>query len=465
MTETITADLCVIGAGAAGLSVAAGAAQLGRKTVLIEKGAMGGDCLNFGCVPSKALIAAASHAAAIRAAPAFGVEAGAPAIDFAAVMDHVHKVIAEIAPHDSAERFEGLGVKVIRARGAFIGPREAKAGDAFIRAKHFVIATGSSPLIPPIEGLADIPYLTNETVFGLRAPPDHLLIIGGGAIGAELAQAFRRLGPRVTLVEEKTLLGREDPEAVDLLRRALLAEGVALLEGERVKSVRRENNETTLDLGGRRIAGSHLLLAAGRRTEFDGLGLDKAGVATERGALRLDRRLRTTNPRIYAAGDAAGGAFTHVAGDHASTLIRNILFKIPAKRRDDLSPRVTYADPEIAAIGLSLAEARKIDKKAREARWSLSENDRARTDARADGFVKLVISRGRVLGASIVGKGAGDMIDLVAFAIANRMRLSAFTNYIAPYPTRGEAIKRAAGAAFTDALFSARTRALVRLLG
>lgn len=466
MTRMIACDLCVIGAGAAGLSIAAGAAQLGRKVVLVEKGEMGGDCLNFGCVPSKALIAAAARAADIRKAGEFGVTAGEPKIDFPKVMDHVHSVIAAIAPHDSQERFESLGVTVIREAGVFTGPRELAAGETLIRAKRFVIATGSSPAIPPIDGLKETPYLTNETIFALRTRPDHLIVIGGGPVGVEMAQAFRRLGAEVSLIDAATILNREDPEAVELIRRSLLADGVSLYENENIGGVRQEEGAIKVFIGERTISGSHLLIATGRRANVESLGLKKAGVSYTGRGVEANDRLQTSNPRIYAVGDAAGGLqFTHVAGDHASTVIRNILFKLPARRRDHLAPRAVYADPELAAVGLSESEARAMDAKARIVRAAFAENDRARAEREPDGFVKVATDRkGRILGATIVGRNAGDLIQPYALAIAEKMKIAAFANYIAPYPTRGEAAKRAAGAWYAPSLFSGRTRALVRFL-
>ena len=466
MTKKIAADLCIIGAGSAGLSIAAGAAQLGRKVVLVERGEMGGDCLNYGCVPSKSLIAAAAHAKAVREGAQFGVSAGEPQINFAKTMAHMRGVIAAIAPNDSQERFEKLGVKVIRDSAAFIGPRELKAGDAIIRAKHFVIATGAKAAIPPIPGLDSVPYLTNETIFANTVLPDHLLIIGAGPIGAEMAQAFRRLGSAVSVIDGATLLSRDDPEAVDVVRRAFLDEEIALYENQRVEAVRAENGRIALTVGGRTISGSHLLVAAGRNAIPEGLDVEKAGVRLSKTGIETNARLQTSNPRIYAAGDAAGGLqFTHLAGDHASTIIRNILFKIPAKRRDALTPRATYTDPELAAVGLSEKEALARNPKAKIVRWPFEENDRAQAERDTRGFVKAVTdAKGRILGATIVGHGAGDLIHGFSFAIANKMKISAFTNYIAPYPTRGEALKRAAGAWYAPTLFSGRTRALVRLL-
>lgn len=464
---TGVADICVIGAGSGGLSVAAGAAQLGRKVVLVEKAEMGGDCLNFGCVPSKALIAAARRAHAARESRAFGVAADTVSVDFGAVVDHVRRAIDAIAPHDSQERFEGLGCRVLRGAAHFVGPREVAVAGETIRARRFVIATGSSPLVPEIEGLSHVPYFTNETIFMNRRQPGHLLVLGGGPIGCELAQAFRRLGSRVTLVESQRLLGREDAEAASVVRSALEREGVALLEGATVAKASGGPDHVALDLAdGRVLRGTHLLVAAGRRANVDQLGLDKAGVAFTTRGITVDAGLRSvSNRRVFAVGDCAGGLqFTHVAGDHASTFVRRALFKLPSKRRDALAPRVTYTAPELAAVGIPESEAARGG--GRTVRWRFSDNDRAQAEGETDGFGKLFVdARGRILGATLVGEGAGDIIHLFAFAIANGLGARAFTNYIAPYPTRGEIAKRLAGSVFTSALFSARTRALVAALG
>ncbi|MCB2112823.1 MAG: FAD-dependent oxidoreductase [Parvularculaceae bacterium] len=467
MSDRISADICIIGAGSGGLSIAAGAAQLGRKVVLLEKGEMGGDCLNFGCIPSKALIAAASRAHNMRTAGAFGVSPVEPEIDFGAVMDHVHSVIAQIAPHDSQERFEGLGVIVIRAKGEFVSPRTIMAGDAVIDAKKFVIAAGSSPVIPPIPGIEDVSYFTNESIFENRARPEHLIVLGGGPIGIELAQAYMRLGARVSVVEADTILNRDDPDAVDVVRKALDRDGVKLYERTKVVSVSKSGSCVRIETGaGETIEGSHLLVAAGRRANLDGLGLEKAGVEFDGRNLKLNSRLQTTNKRIYAVGDVAGGMqFTHVAGDHASTAVRNILFKFPSGRRDNLAPRVTYCDPELASVGPSPREAAKFGKKVKIVRCDFADNDRARAERQTDGFLKAVIAEnGRILGATIVGEGAGEEIGLWSFAIANNLKIKAMASYIAPYPTRGEISKRAGGAYFTPTLFSDRTRRLVDIL-
>ena len=466
MAQTIKADLCIIGAGSGGLSVAAGAAMLGRKVVLIEKGEMGGDCLNTGCVPSKALIAAAARAQEMREAEKYGIASVEPQVDFAAVMDHVHGVIETIAPVDSQERFEGLGVTVIREHGEFTGPREVKAGDNIVKAKHFVIATGSTPFVPPIPGLDDVSYFTNETLFDNRVTPDHLIVIGGGPIGIEMAQAHRRLGAKVTVIEGGKILGRDDPELADIVRKRLVKEGVDIVEGGNAERVEKTLNGVRVTVGARAIEGSHLLIAVGRKPTVDGLNLKAAEVEYDKQGLKTDSRLRTTNKRIYAAGDVAGGPqFTHVAGYHASVLVRNILFKAPSKNNEHLAPHVTYCDPELAQVGLTEREARDRHGEIKIVRWPFSQNDRAEAERETDGLVKVVTDKkGHVLGAGIVGRGAGDLLQPWVLALSSKLKIRAFTDMIAPYPTRSEASKRAAGAWYSDTLFSDRTRFLIRLL-
>ena len=470
MSTTLAPDICVIGAGSAGLLVATGASQLGAETVLIEADRMGGDCLNTGCVPSKALIAAAHAAAAIRRAPRFGVDAGEPKVDFARVHDHVHGVIAAIAPTDSVERYEGLGVRVIAARARFTGPGTVIAGDATIRARRFVVATGARALVPPVPGLDAVPFLTNETVFDLTALPAHLLVMGGGPIGCELAQAFRRLGAAVTVVEMQAIMPKDDPEAVDVVRQRLRAEGVALLEGAKV--VRAEAGGAGIRLiveangAQQTVDGSHLLVAAGRKAGTEGLGLDAAGITHGRGGIAVDARLKTSNRRVYAIGDVTGGLqFTHMAGHHAGVVIKNALFRLPAKVETRAVPWVTYTDPELAQVGLGEAAARDRHGQIRILRAGFAENDRARTERAEDGFVKIVADRrGHVLGATIVGAHAGELIQPWILAIQSRLKLGAMAGMIAPYPTLGEAGKRAAGNFFTPLLFSGRTKAIVRFL-
>jgi len=472
MPNSIKADICIIGAGSGGLSLAAGAAQLGRAVVLIEKGEMGGDCLNYGCVPSKALLAAASAAHTARSSEKFGIKPQEPNVDFAKVMEHVHGVIATIAPVDSQERFEGFGVNVIRDHGEFIAPNKVKAGDNEITAKHFVVATGSTPFVPPIPGLDQTPYITNETLFEPNTSPTvlpaHLIIVGGGPIGIEMAQAHRRLGADVTVIEGDKILNRDDPEAADVVRQILIKEGITIIEGVTASNVSGNAGAINITLSDDRvITGSHLLMAVGRKPNMDGLGLEKAGIEFERRGIKTDDRLRTTNKRVFAIGDVAGGKqFTHVAGDHASTLVRNILFKMPAKKNDAIAPHVTYCDPELASIGLTEEEARKQHgDKITVARWPFHENDRAIAERSTDGFIKAYVkSNGEILGATIVGKGAGDIISMWSYAIANKQKIKSFTGFIAPYPTRGEISKRAASSFYTGSLFSDKTRKLINIL-
>jgi pyruvate/2-oxoglutarate dehydrogenase complex dihydrolipoamide dehydrogenase (E3) component len=461
------ADLCVIGAGSGGLSVAAGAVQMGASVVLIEKHRMGGDCLNTGCVPSKALLAAGHAAQAAREAHRFGVELPEPCVHFDRVHAHVHDVIAGIAPHDSVERFEALGCTVIQGAAAFTGPREVVAGGRPIRARRFVLATGSRAAVPPIPGLRDVPFLTNESVFELTERPEHLIVLGGGPIGVEMAQAFRRLGSAVTLVERAQILPRDEPEAAALIRDALRREGVMLEEGAAVAAVH-PGIEVEFDQDGARrtLRGTHLLVAAGRVPNTEGLGLDLAGVATTPRGITVDARLRTSNRRVFAIGDVAGGPqFTHVAGYHAGIVIRNALFGLPAKTDYRALPWVTYADPELAHVGMTEAEARKAGEAVTVLTEALSHNDRARAERAPEGLIKIVLGgAGRVLGATIVAPRAGEMISLWGLAVQQKLKIGAVAQMIAPYPTMSEIAKRAAGGFYTPSLFSARTRAVVGVL-
>ncbi len=461
------ADLCVIGAGSGGLSLAAGAAQMGASVVLVEKHLMGGDCLNTGCVPSKALLAAAHAAAAVRGAALFGVDAGARSVDFARVHAHVHGVIAAIAPHDSVERFEGLGVTVIQGAARFTGPGEVEAAGQRIRARRYVVATGSTAAVPPVPGLSEVPYLTNETVFGLTERPDHLVVLGGGPIGVEMAQAFRRLGSAVTLLERAVILPRDEPEAAAVVRAALLAEGVDLREGVQIASIRVADGGIAVAVGdgnaGGEVWGSHLLVAAGRKPQIEGLGLEAAGIATTPRGITVDAGLRSSNRRVFAIGDVAGGPqFTHIAGYHAGIVIRRALFGLPAKVDYAALPWVTYADPELAHVGLTEDEARKAGHSVSVLSQNLSGNDRAQAERATEGLAKIVLGRGgRILGATIVAPRAGEMIGLWGLAIQQKMKIGAVASSLPPYPTMAEISKRAAGSHYTKALFGPRTRAIV----
>jgi len=468
--SVIQTDICVIGGGSGGLSVAAGAAQMGAKVVLIEKAAMGGDCLNTGCVPSKAMLAAGHMAQNMRESKAFGVQENIPEVDWEAVHDHVHDVIAAIAPNDSVERFEGLGVKVIQAAAEFIDERSVKAGDIQVQAKYFVLATGSSAFVPPLEGLDGIDYFTNENIFDNKQAIDHLIVIGGGPIGIELAQAHRRLGAKVSVMEVARLLMKDDRELAQVVIDRLTGEGISFYEGGR--NLRLEKTDAGIraycDMNGeqRCVTGSHVLIATGRRANVNGLNLEAAGIKYSPRGVDVDARLRTSNKRIFAIGDVTGPyQFTHMAAYQAGIVIRNILFKLPAKVDYSAVPWVTYTDPELSHVGMSEADAIEAGKEIRVLRWTFEENDRAQAERRTEGMVKVITqSNGLILGATIVGLHAGELIQPWVLAISQKIKIGAMASMIAPYPTLSEVNKRIAGSFYTEKLFSKGTKGLVRFL-
>ena len=452
----IKTDICVIGGGSGGLSVAAGAVQMGADVVLLEGGEMGGDCLNYGCVPSKALIAAGKAAHAMGAGAAFGITPVTPEIDFAAAKDHVRSVIAGIEPHDSVERFEGLGVKVITEFGRFISPTEVQAGDTIITARRFVISTGSSPFVPPIPGLDQVTYYTNEDIFDLRDRPRHLIVIGGGPIGMELAQAHRRLGSDVTVLEGMKALGKDDPELAAIALKKIRAEGVEIVEGALASEIAMDAETIVVKTkDGAEYRGSHLLMAVGRKPNLDNLGLEEAGIEHGRAGVTVDAGMKTSNRRVYAIGDAAGGLqFTHMAGYHAGVIIRSALFGLPAKASSTHIPWATYTEPEIAQVGMTEAEARAAHGDRLEVlRFGYDENDRARAELKTDGLIKVMVVKGRPVGASIVGAQAGELISVWALAISAKLKISQVAGMVAPYPTLGELNKRVAGQYYTPRLF------------
>ena len=464
----LTPDLCIIGGGSGGLSLAAGASQMGADVVLFEGGKMGGDCLNYGCVPSKAMLAAAKAAHAAQGKAEMGITTANVDVDFKAVKAHVANVIAGIAPHHSIERFQGFGVNVIEDYGRFTGRHEISGGGYVVRPKYTVIATGSSAFVPPIPGIDTVPYLTNETIFSDMTRPDHLVVIGGGPIGVEMAQAHARLGIPVTLIEgAPTIMPRDHQGLVAILKPRLESDGIRLIEGHGVTSVGGKKGVIEVNVDGiGTIKGSHLLVATGRKPNLDRLDLDKAGIAYGRPGITTDLRLRTNNKRIFAIGDAAGRMqFTHVAGYHAGIVIRNILFRLPAKIDDSAVPWCTYTDPELAHVGMTLKAASDQGITAKEVEFALDGNDRARAELRTEGKVVAVVDgKGQILGASILAPQAGEMIQPWVLAISKKMKIGAMASYIAPYPTYGEASKRAAGAYFTPSLFSERTAKIVRFL-
>ncbi|APX12472.1 dihydrolipoyl dehydrogenase family protein [Tateyamaria omphalii] len=464
--KRIKTDILVIGAGSGGLSVAAGAVQMGAKVVLLEGHKMGGDCLNYGCVPSKALIASGKAAYGQTHSAEYGVANAAPQVDYAAAKDHVAQVIAQIEPVDSQERFEGLGVKVIREFGHFVSETEVQAGETVIKARRIVIATGSSPLVPPIDGIDSVPYLTNETLWELRERPEHLLIIGGGPIGMEMAQAHRRLGSQVTVIEGDTALGKDDPEMADVVLTNLRREGIEIVEGALAEKIEGgEGSVTVHTKDGRSFAGSHLLVAVGRKSNTDKLNLEAAGIETTRTGVKVDDSLRTTNRRVYAVGDVAGGLqFTHVAGYHAGVIIRSLLFALPSKAKTAHIPWATYTEPELAQVGLTEAQAQDAHgAKLEVVRFHYNHNDRAIAERKTDGLIKVMVVKGRPVGVSIAGHQAGELINLWSLVIANNMKMSQVAAMVSPYPTIGEVNKRAAGAYFSPRLFE--SAAVKRVVG
>jgi pyruvate/2-oxoglutarate dehydrogenase complex dihydrolipoamide dehydrogenase (E3) component len=476
MAEILKPDLCVIGAGAGGLTVAAAAAALGVAVVLIERHKMGGDCLNTGCVPSKALIAAAKRAEAMRSSAPFGVRSGRPQIEFYEVNDHVHGVIGAIAPNDSEKRFTGLGVRVIEGEARFTDAVTVTVGHdpdsaIEIKAHRFVIATGSAPAVPPIAGLDQTPHLTNETVFEARDRPKHLIVIGAGPVGLELAQAFRRLGSEVTVLEAAEPLAHEDPECARVVVQTLLREGVAIRTGVNVSRVRRVRShvEVTLERNGAEeetIEGSDLLIAAGRRPNLDALNLDAARIKHTPDGIRINKRLRTTNKRVYAIGDVVGGPqFTHVANYHAGLVIRHALFHQPVAVEHDKIPRVTFTDPELAHVGLTEAQARERYRHIQVLRWPYRENDRAQAERAVIGHIKVITARnGHILGATIVGLAAGELITTWTLAIDRGLNIRVFAGIVVPYPTLAEIGKRAAIGFFAPKLRSPWVRRALGLL-
>lgn len=463
-------DIAIIGAGSGGLTVAAVAAQLGLRVALIEENKMGGDCLNTGCVPSKSLIAAAKAAHTIQTSTKFGVKGTVPEINFAKVMEHVSGVIQTLSANDSVERFEQLGAKVILARAKFIDPKTIEVGGIRLSARRFVIATGSSPSVPPISGLQQTPFLTNETIFKLKEQPQHLIVIGGGPVGCELAQAFLFLGSKVTLLEAFTIMPHDEADLVDMLRKELQSQGLNLHERVKVLSTKRVNDsiEVVIDLQGRQqtVTGTHLLVSAGRQANVQHLDLEKAQVKYTPKGIQVDAKLRTTNKKIYAIGDVAGSyQFTHISSYHAGIVIRNAIFKLPARVDYRSIPWVTYTTPELAHAGLTTEQAAQQKITVSSIELALDKNDRAQTERETIGKIKVLISkRGKILGASILAQNAGELILPWVMLINKGESLSTLTNTIVPYPTLSELSKQLASQFYAPSLFSKNVRRLVQIL-
>ncbi|MGE0751292.1 MAG: NAD(P)/FAD-dependent oxidoreductase [Variibacter sp.] len=470
MSSSEQVDLCVIGAGATGLSVSAAAALLGLKVVLIERGPMGGECLNTGCVPSKALLAAAKTAHTIRNAETFGINA-TPSIDFKLVHEHVQAVIKSVAPHDSVERFESLGVEVVQGTAHFLDSRTISVNGRSICARRAVIATGSEPATPPIAGLEKVPFFTNETIFDSDVLPKHLIILGGGPIGVEIGQAYRRLGAAVTILERDRAMPKDDPDLARSVLRRLAQEGSSIRENAEAKAVSQDGDEIAVSIQAAgqttEVRGSHILVATGRKPRTAGLGLQAAGVEYDDKGIKVDRHLQTTRRGIYAAGDVVDGPrFTHVCSYHAGIVIRNAVFRLSAKLDYRSLPWVTYTDPELAQVGLTEAQARRQHgNDVRVVQVPYGDNDRAHTEHRTDGLLKLIVSRrGYVMGASILGANAGELTHIWVIAIEQKLRVRDLARMIAPYPTWNELDKTAAFEFSKPLLKSRMIRGAARLL-
>lgn len=453
-------DLCVIGGGAAGLVAAAGGALLGAKVVLVEKHRLGGDCLYTGCVPSKALLESARVAHLQRNAGRFGLAPCTLPVQLARVMARVKAVIRAIEPHDSPERFRAMGVEVVFGAGRFVDTRTFRVNGRALTARRFVLATGSRPALPPVPGLDMVPYLTNETVFDLAEPVEHLLVLGAGPIGLEMAQAFRRLGSRVTVVEATDrALAREDRELAELLVQRLATEGVEFAFRVKVTGAQRAASGVRLALqdadgGTRMLEASHLLVATGRRANVEGLGLEAAGVRLADGRVWTDVRQRTSNKRIFACGDVAGPyPFTHMAEHQAGVALRNALFPLLAKAETRVVPWCTFTDPELARVGLSEDEAQTQGVRHRVYRFPFTDIDRAQTAGDTAGLAKLVTApNGRLLGATILGPNAGELIHEFVLAMAHNLKVADIPRAIHIYPTLAQICRRAADQAMKERL-------------
>lgn len=465
------ADFCVIGAGSGGLSFAAGAVQMGASVILVEREKMGGDCLNSGCVPSKALLAASKFAHEFKRSEDFGWNIESAVVDFKQVHKHVHKVMAAIAPHDSVDRFEKLGVKVILGQGVFRNKETLETPHHIIKAKRFVIASGSSPFVPLIPGLPDVPYYTNETIFDLQELPNHLVVIGSGPIGIEIAQAFSRLGSKVTILEAFRALPKDDPELTVPLLEALRQEGITLKENVAISHLSSKDKKihvTFMDSHRKSLtlSASHLLVAAGRQPNVQGMNLEAAGIVASPKGIQVNAYLRTSNSRVYAIGDCIGGyQFTHVAGYHAGLVLRNSIFHLHTKVQTTAIPWVTYTNPELAHVGAT--EAQLLERKVRHQvlRFSFDENDRAQTERNTAGKIKVLVTpKGNILGATILGNNAGELIFPWVIAIQNKLKISSIANTIAPYPTLSEINKRVAGSYYTNKIFSPFMRRIVKYI-
>ena len=441
-------DIVIIGGGSGGLVVASAAAQLNAKVALVEKDRLGGDCLWFGCVPSKSLIHASRVAHTVKTSSRFGVYTTPPDIQFSEAMGHVQKVISTIQPHDSPERFESLGVEVIFGEGQFQDQKTFTVNGRELTARAFVISTGSRPKVPPVEGIAEAGFITNEQVFSLKNRPDSLAVIGGGPIGCELGQALHRLGIQVTIISSRDhILPKEDPEAALIVEEQMTADGVTILNNTRAQKVEVIDGKKHLWVGEKEIIVDEILVSSGRIPNVNSLNLEAAGVEYNEKGVIVNQKLQTSNKRIYGCGDVIGGyQFTHVAGYEAAVVIQNALFFPSAKADYRVIPWATFTDPELAHVGLTEAQARQqYGDKIEVLKQHFSEVDRAQAEGTTAGFAKFITTpKGQILGAHIVGSSAGELIHEVILAMKNKLPISALTGMIHIYPTLSEVNSKAA---------------------
>lgn len=466
-------DIAIIGAGSGGLVIAAVAAQLGYKVVLFEKHKMGGDCLNYGCVPTKATIAASKAMYNIKEAFKFGVFSTNPEMDFSRMKRHVKSVVDSIKPHDSVERFENLGVTVIQNEAKFINKTTVIANGNQYTAKKFVIATGSSPFIPPLQGLDKVLYLTNETIMELENCPKHLVIIGGGPIGCEFAQSYRRMGAEVTIIEtNSSILIKDEPEITKTLVQQFNKEGIKILTSTNVEDVWNINGKIGVKINTNgeisEIKCSHILLATGRKANLN-LDLEKAEVKYTNRNILVNKQMRTSNKNIFAIGDVAGPYhFTHMAGYQAGIVISIMLFgNVFAKVNYNQAPWCTYIDPELASVGLteSLAKEKYGEKHIKCVTLPCSSTDRAKAERKTKGSIKVVFGKsGKILGATMYGHLAGEIIQQWGILIANNMKARHLAKVICPYPTFSEINKQIISAYYKDTFYSERTGKVSRFL-
>lgn len=468
--QHIKTSLCIIGGGAAGLTMTSVAAQLDLDVVLVEGHKMGGDCLNYGCVPSKALISCAKAANFSKQMYDIGIDCNDIQVNFNKAMQHVHHSIKQISPKDSVERFTKLGARVITEKFTFINTQQIQSENYIITAKRFVIATGSTPSIPPVEGISTTPYLTNETIFELTELPEHLIIIGGGPIGCEIAQAFKYLGAKVTLLEAFRILPRDNADLVKSLKQKMIHDGITLYENiqiDKIMYTKKIFNLKCVYLNKTiELQGSHLLVAAGRKPNLENLNLKEARVKFNQQGIVVNSQLRTTNKKIYAIGDVINGyQFTHVSEYEAGIAIQNIIFHLPKKASYKAIPWVTYTTPELAHVGISWQMVENTPNKYKIIELPFSDNDRAICENQTIGKIKVITNpTGVILGASILSPNASELISLWTFAIQNKLKMKHMASLIVPYPTRSEISKRAAGSFYSDLLFSNKSKILVKLL-